>query len=295
MANNNNGIKIKEQILRAKQKLKTIGIGTAFAAAAALPAKAAAQTERVYDPETQKMSVVVDTIRLGMTVTNTSSPKKDFRFFDYSPARSFLDMKDPIRDSMVNAEGLSPLMYFLDLDRNVIDNQSRFEWSHKAAVDNNGLFLLVLKDAIVKKSENNYEYNTDAIYDNYMNLGKKFFPALHNNNNDTVSIMVYSVGFLEQILFVSFNQNARPVLGNMIIDAKTRDVLISEDIDYGGKEVMDVLLYQHVADKKNEVRFYNNGTEQILRKNSKGDIFIRKVADVNNIEHILLKLDANQR
>lgn len=129
----------------AKNKIKKASVIAGISALSLIPLKGKAQMQQAQDLEKQKIGIVADTIRYGISVKNESSV-----------------------DKPIAIEGHGGYVSFYNND---------FESDFPDVFYGGTPYNLVAKGTIQKSSENSYTYNTDSLYDKYKGIMEKAFPV----------------------------------------------------------------------------------------------------------------------
>lgn len=233
-----------------QKKLKNAGLSLAMAAAALAPAKGMAQN-RTVDPKTQRVSLAYDTIRLGMTVENKSSAKKQIRVYN----GGFGAFNENL-DSNNNVRPLANHLPIVMMDNGKNPDHWRFT---NAESDEKGVYYKMLADAGMRQGDK-YTYNTDAMYDKYMAIAKRLFKRVYAAKS--VSIEVYCVGVLDQVIVYEDGvENDQAYIGTMILDVATGDILHHDDIRMSHKAAVvnkvPLVAYQLKTEAENMVHVYD--------------------------------------
>ena len=255
----------KSKFARAKKKIKDIGIGVATAVATLAPLKGAAQ-DRVVDAEAKRISLVVDTIRLGMSIENQSSTDKDFRIFDGTDPMVLLDDDLQSRDiyddssvsySMINGKSFDGTFKYRNFEKEVSGYSS----------DEKGLFFTLAKSALYKntivdrlitKTEYTYAYNTDKLYDKYLKILGKQFSFARTESTKNIKIVIHCLD--EYVKISAYDRTKQkdkydryPLLGSMVVHAfDERVVGFSYDHEVFIFKTKDDANNYYVFDGKNE-------------------------------------------
>lgn len=233
-----------------KKQLKDAGLSVAVAMAALAPARGLAQNRSV-DQKTQRIAFAYDTIRLGTTVENKSSTKKQIRIY----SGGFGAFNENL-DSSNNAKSWNSPIPVVIMDNAKDPDNWRFT---NAESDEKGVFYKVLSDAGVRNG-NKYTYNTDEMYDKYMTIAKRLFKRAYDAKS--VSIEVYCVGVLDQVIVYEDDVNSdQTYIGTMILDATTGDILHHDDSKMSHRlsvtNKIPLVAYQSQAEAETLVHVYD--------------------------------------
>lgn len=275
--------KSKINFARAKKKIKDVGVGIAAAVATMAPLKSVAQ-DRVVDAEAKRISVLVDTIRLGMTIENQSSRAKEFMIFDGTDPMILLDDALKSRDiyddsvasySMINGRSFDGTFKHRVFEREVSGYTS----------DGNGLFFTLASSAIhknnivdrwISKTEYTYAYNTDPLYDKYLGILGKQFSFAHTMPTSDIKIVIHCLD--EYVKVSAYDRTKKkdkygryPLLGSMVVHAfDERIVGFSYDHEVFVFKTKDDANNYHIFDGESEktipINIVNkSGRKKIIR------------------------------
>lgn len=248
-------IKPKTNFARAKKKIKDIGIGVATAVAAFAPLKGAAQ-DMFFDPENERISLLVETIRQGMTVENHSSPDKEFLIFSGVDTRFIFD--DSLRHMDINTDGMADVANMRAGSSFYGVISPRAELSGQYSSDAYGLYFNLVKSALFSEDifdRHNYIYNTDRLYDKYIDILGKQFKPIRKMPHKNVKIVVHC---LEEFTKISAYDRANKgkLLGSMVMNGLDGEVL-------GHSHNHEVFVFKTNDDMKN-YRVYDGTDETVI-------------------------------
>lgn len=248
-------VKQKTGFARARKKIKDIGIGVATAVATMAPLKGAAQ-DMVIDPESTHISLLVETIRQGMTVENHSSPDKEFLIFSGVDNRFIFD--DSLRNMDINTDEIVDVAN-MRAGRSfygVISREAEVSGLYNS--DAHGLYFNLVKSALFSEDifdRRNYIYNTDRLYDKYIEILGKQFKPIRKMPHKNVKIVVHC---LEEFTKISAydRENRGKLLGSMVMNGLDGEVL-------GHSHNHEVFVFKTNDDMKN-YRVYDGTDETII-------------------------------
>ena len=245
---------IKTKFSRANKKIKDTGVGLAVAAASIVPLKSSAQ-DMVIDPESTHISLLVETIRQGMTVQNHSSPDKEF--FIYSGVDNRVAFDDSLSNVDINTDDAVDVSNMRS-GRSFYGTISRdAELSGEYRSDSYGLYFNLVKSALFTEDifdRHNYIYNTDRLYDKYIGILGKQFKSIRKTPQKNIKIIVHC---LEEFTKISAYDRANrgKLLGSMVMNGLDGEIL-------GQSHNHEVFVFKTNDDMKN-YRIYD-GTEETV-------------------------------
>lgn len=255
----------KTKFARAKRKIKDVGVSMAVAAAALVPLKGAAQ-DRVIDADAQRISLAVDTIRLGMTVTNQSSLDKDFTIFDGVDPKFLDDDSLKNRDIYIRPEN----SYSLKNGKS-FDGYFKYEEEEKSIskynADEKGWFVTLVKSAMAYENwrdMHKFVYNTDNLYDKYLRILGKQFSFASTMETKNIKIVVHCVDeFVKISAYDRAGKKSKdgkyPLLGSMVVNART-EAIAGFSYDH------EVFVFRTNDDMQN-YRVFDGKTEKVIPVN----------------------------